>query len=102
MRKSAQYPKAPDLSPGRPWVLDRGYADFREFHTSRHYVNKDKKEVEGLRLRLVLGSARARWRSSRPPFGADGHYTVGTHHADHKQIPALSFTTFITFGMPSQ
>ena len=85
------------VSESRAWP-----PNFREFHTSRHYVNKDKKEEKGLRLRLVLGSARARWRSSRPPVGSDGHDTVGTHHADRKQIPALSFTTFVTFGIPSQ
>jgi hypothetical protein len=31
MRKSTTYPKAAELSQGRLWVLDRGYADFREF-----------------------------------------------------------------------
>jgi hypothetical protein len=44
-------------------------------------------------LELVLGGGL---------LGAEGHDLVGAHHADHNQIPARGFTTFLTFGTPPQ
>ena len=64
-------------------------------------MNEGIKKRERLHVSLLLSSSCARLRR-KSPFGADGHDPVGTHHADRKQIPALSLTTFVTFGIPSQ
>lgn len=47
----------------------------------------------GLRIWLVLGGGLP---------GADDHHLVGAHHPDHNQIPAGSFTTFLTRWTPPQ